>query len=488
MKNLIYCISFLCLVVSNYSCKSDVKDEIKSAKDDVAKAGTDIKNTTEELLSSVTSEGVFSVIITEDNSKPHLPELQSFVLATSGDTWLMLAGRTNGMHDFADYTEESFPHQDFNTNIYVCDATACKTMPVSVLPMPYQSMFRATNLQHYQDGNYLYITGGYGENLNPTNNILEDWDTYNFMARIDVSGMIAAVNSGNRNAIIESVIFGEDDAVEATGGELFKMGEYFYLTGGHKFNGVFSYKSKGSSTQFYLDAVHRFKLSESNGKLVVNDFSKITDGLSDSLTQFRRRDLPVTTGLHLKNGLLEPSVIMFSGVFTSSQNIIPGLKSDAAFTNPIHIFNDGTYKLDQSYIQTTNIYAAANFTVYDDNTKTLHSTILGGIGEKNGGHGFTNKVLTINTPLNGGVTTETQQDSIPSNHMFGAESNIILSDAKKIAIGDGVFDITNMNAGEIMQIGTFYGGIESDVLNPGGFGSGLSKASNKLWNISIKKN
>lgn len=477
MKNLIYCMAFFCLVISTYSsCKNNVAD----------------KNRTDTAIETVASSNSltapFSVIVSSDTSRPHLPDLQSFVMATSGDTWLMFAGRTNGMHDFADYTEKSFPHQDFNTNIYVCDAKACKTMPVSAIPMPYQSMFRATNLQHYQDGNDLYITGGYGENPNPTNNILEDWDTYNYMAKINVSGMIAAVNSGDRNALKNSMVFGQDDAVEATGGELFKMGDYFYLTGGHKFNGVFSHTSKGSSTQVYLDAVHRFKLSESNGQLVVSDFTKVTDGLSDSLTQFRRRDLPVTTGLQLKSGLLEPSVIMFSGVFTSPQNNIPGLKSDAAFTNPIHIFNDGTYKLDQSYAQGTNIYAAANFTVYDSNTKTLHSTILGGIGDKNGGHGFTNKVLTINTPLSGGNTTETQQDSIPSKHMFGAESNIVLSNAKKIAVSDDVFDITNMSSGEIMQIGTFYGGIEADVLNPGGFGTGLSKASNKLWTVSIKKN
>lgn len=468
----------LCVLLNMYACKSDKSNSPTTTYEDKG----------EVLAQEVANKAPFSVVISEDLSRPFLPALQSFVMATSDDNWLMFAGRTNGMHDFDDYTEKSFPHQDFNTEIYACNSSYCKSMSVSDIPMPYQSMFRATNLQHYQDGNYLYITGGYGENPNKTNNILEDWDTYDYMAKIDLKGMIAAINANSKTALNASIVFGKDSAVEATGGELFKMGDYFYLTGGHKFNGVFQHGKSGTSTQVYLNAVHRFKLTEANGNLTVTDLTKITDGLSDSLTQFRRRDLPVSTGLRLNNETLEPSVIMYSGVFTSPQNNIPGLKSDAAFTNPIHLFNDGTYKLDDSYTQGTNIYAAANFSAYDGNTKTLHSTIIGGIGDKSGGHGFTNKVLTINTPLLGGKTTETLQDSISSNHMFGAESNIILSNAKKISNSDDVFDITNMSSGDIMQIGTFYGGIEADIPNPGGFGSGKSKASNKLWSISIKKN
>jgi len=53
---------------------------------------------------------------------------------------------------------------------------------------------------------------------------------------------------------------------------------------------------------------------------------------------------------------------------------------------------------------------------------------------------------------------------------------------------DAVFDITSMQSGETISIGTMYGGIEADVANPSGFGAGKSKASNQLWSVSIKKN
>ena len=476
MKNLIYSLILLCATLINISCKSD-KSKIEKEKQPVS-----------ETLLSVSNTAPFSVIITEDTSRPFLPALQSFVMATSGETWLMFAGRTNGMHDFDDYTENSFPHQDFNTDLYVCNANKCNSMSVSNIPMPYQSMFRATNLQHYQDGNDLYITGGYGENPNKTNNILEDWDTYDYMAKIDVATMMSAINNSDAIALNNSMILGQDSIVEATGGELYKMGDYFYLTGGHKFNGIFQHGKPGTSTQVYLNAVHRFKFVESNGQLTVSNFSKVTDGLADSLTQFRRRDLPVVTGLQLKNGTLEQTVNMFAGVFTSPNNKIIGLSSTSAFTMPIQINNDGTYKLDQTFEQEQNIYATANFATYDSNTQTLHSTLIGGIGSSAGQDGFTNKVLTINTPLAGGTTNQTLQDSIPSNHLFGAESNMVLSSGSKVKGSDDVFDISKMKSGDKMQIGTFYGGIEADIPNPGGFGSGKSKASNRLWSVSIQKN
>lgn len=474
MRTNLYYLFSLSLIMFCFACKSDKTSSTSEY----------------EVEATASLSAPFSVIITEDTSRPHLPDLQSFVLATSGDTWLMMAGRTNGMHKFADYEENSFPHADFNDMIFVCDASNCNSMSVTNIPMPYQSIFRATNLQHYQDGNDLYITGGYGENP-LLSNILERWDTYDYMAKIDVSAMMAAVNNNDPTALNHSIVFGQSPVVEATGGELFKMNDFFYLTAGHKYNGIFSHDTSAhfpDPTQVYLDAVHRFKIVESNNTLAITEFTKITDGLADNLTQFRRRDLPVLTGLAYNNGVLEQSITLFAGVFTSPDNKIVGLKPDEAFTKPIQIFNNGTYKIDDTYEQSQNIYATARFTAYDSNTQAIYSTMIGGIGEKKNSHSFTNKVLTVNTPLMGGTTTETVQDSIQTSNLFGAESNMIFSSANKVIGSDDVFDISNMNSGDVMSIGMFYGGIEAEVANPSGFGPGLSKASNKLWSVSIKKN
>lgn len=440
----------------------------------------------ETIGSPITDDAPFSVLVELDNSKTHLPTLQSFVLATANDTWLMFAGRTNGMHKFADYEKKSFPPKLFNHTIFVCDASKCDSMPITSIPMPYRSMFRATNLQHLQEGNDLYITGGYGESFDASLPDKERWDTYSFIAKIDVAAMIAAVQAKDAKALNASMTFGQHDAVRATGGELFKMGDYFYLTVGHKYSDLFG---KGNQTQVYLDAVHRFTVSESGGELTIGNFTKITDGFPDDSTQFRRRDLPVAKTLRLVGGQLEPAITLYAGVFTTKPTKIKGLTSQGPFTNPIHIYQDGSHALDATYAQTFNVYACANFVVYDANSSTVHTTLLGGIGDNTKKVGFTKNVLTINQSLDKGkITTETTQASMTTTNHFGAEANMILANGNKVAGSNSVFDISSMKSGDVLNIGSFYGGIEAITANPGGYGAGLSGASSKVFKVSITKN
>ncbi|MEN0002570.1 MAG: hypothetical protein AAF798_00455 [Bacteroidota bacterium] len=448
----------------------------------------------EETVTTPPLEAPFTISIEEDTTRPHLPALHSFVLATSDENWLLFAGRTNGMHDFGGdhYEDGSFPHVDFNRHFFVCDATTCDSLPVSIVPIPYQDIFKATNLQHVQIGNDLYVSGGYGEN--PTGDTVwtERWDTYDIIAKIDVPALVAAVKTQDAAAAVEAMMFGQDKMVEATGGEFFKMGDYFYLAGGHIYNGFFSSEAaKRKDTlgvQTYLNAVHRFKLEEREGQLVVSDASKITDGKTDSTTQFRRRDLPIAKTLQATESGLTSAISLYAGVFTSPQNKIPELKANANFTHPIHIFQDGSYHIDTTYTQNLNVYAAPNFVVYDGTANTYHTTIIGGIGDGSPGINYTNTVLTVNHSLDPTIaTTESLQDSIPVNGAFyGAEANILLSEATKVA-GTEVFDLTSVKSGEQVDIGLFYGGIHAFVNNPGGYGRGKSIASNKVFRMKITK-
>lgn len=477
-----------------FSCDSGNKKH-----DDSTTTGTE--ETTDQSDSEsdpVSTDAPFSVSVTDaSGSFPGLPALQSFVLATSSDNskWLMFAGRTNGMHDFSDYEEGGFPIADFNDQIYVYDlgSKSATSMPVSDIEGDVSHMFKATNLQHFQSDNDLYITGGYGENEEaaPTS-YLERWSTYDYMAHIDVDAMISAVENANVDDLNNSFIYGQNEGAQATGGELYKMGEYFYLTGGHVYKGIFSTKTDKTvtSSQVYLDAVHRFKLSNDNGTLELSDLTKITDGLADDATQFRRRDLPVTPAIQLTTGGITESVTMYAGVFTSPNNTVPGLQPNENWEWPIYIMNDGSYQIDESYSQQSNVYAAANFVAYDKNSQMLYTTILGGIMHDNTNE-FSNEVITINRPLSGDapVTTATEQTAMPFDNRYGAEANMIFSTANQVdGISLPVFDISNMASNESMDIGYFYGGIEADKANPGGYGTGLSSASSKVFKVVITKN
>lgn len=439
----------------------------------------------------------FKVVVTENTEKKGFPALQSFVLGRKNNKWLLFGGRTNGMHDFGgdNYEEKSFPIQDFNDSIYVYNFKKDKSVAVSadLITGAGKHMFKATNLQHYQDGNNLYISGGYGENDEVVaTKKLERWNTHPYMAKIDVKAMIKAVESKDPSKTInDAIVYVKSDVVRATGGELYKMGDYFYLAGGHVYQGIFSIDKNDtvSHSQVYLDAVHRFKVTETDGALAISDVTKITDGFRDDSTQFRRRDLPVTPALRLNGDKLEESITMYAGVFTSPTNKIAGLTGTSNWIWPIYIYQDGTYDIDQTYTQTTNVYSAPSFVTYDSDSKTLNTTIIGGIDNGNQQQ-FGRSVLTINHPLAASSTcTGTAQDSMSTTNRYGAEAIMVLEDKNRVkGIDLDVFDISKMKSGDEMTIGRFFGGIEAEKTNPGGFGSGLSKASGKMFDVKIVLN
>lgn len=435
----------------------------------------------------------YTVSIEEDSTRPFLPSLHSFVLGTSNENWLLLGGRTNGMHDFGGdhYEEKSFPHVDFNDSLFVCNSTRCYSMSVDFIPMPYRDMFKATNLQHLQVDDDLYITGGYGENEIPGSTVLEQYDTYPYMAKINLTSAVAAIKANDQAALISAISFGTDPAVQATGGELFKMGDYFYLAGGHIYKGIFSIQDSTASlgSQKYLDAVHRFKINDNNGSITITDFSKITDGYPDDSTQFRRRDLPVVPSLQKSSsGEFLPALTMYAGVFTSDSNKITGLISGANFTNPIYIHSDGSYAIDASYVQNENVYTCANFVMYDPSTQLLYTTLLGGIGDNTKNIGYTNNILSISRPLNGSPSIDHSLGEIPVDASFmGAEAIFIPNDLEMIEANSLIIDFSKLTTNRATLVGSFYGGIEAFNANPGGYGRSKSYASNKVYKVYVTK-
>lgn len=444
----------------------------------------------------------FSVSLEEITNKIHFPNVQSFVLAESSDAnqWLIIGGRTNGMHNFGgdNYEEKSFPIRNFNDTIWVYDYTQDKrySYPVDKIKAPGSLLFKATNLQSFQDKNYLYLTGGYGENDSiPYENLFERYETYADIARIDVEGLISSiVNKVSDEEVNQNIIYGYDEAARATGGELYKLNDYFYLAGGHVYKGMFSIKKDNTITptsQKYLNSIHRFQLSESDNRLELTNYTKISDGFADDSTQFRRRDLPVTPSFFPDtNGNWEEGLAMYAGVFTSPDNKISSVDPNGSWKWPIYIYKNGTYLIDSSFEQYTNFYSAPSFVAVDSNTNTVYTTIIGGIGSENKDV-FTNRISTITRTFNKNQSTYSTmaQPPIPSENFFGAEAFMVLHPENRLEGATlDVFDITKLKRNEEIEIGVFCGGIESFVNNPGGYGKGKSQASNKIWKVKLRIN
>jgi len=210
------------------------------------------------------------------------PSLQSFSHAKSGSEWLLFAGRTNtndslngGLHKMIgknNYASTSFPPTSFNENIYVYNVETDEVpLSISLTEMikvvsekykssyskdtlhKYRHVFKNTNALVRQKGDYVYVLGGYGaKDSVPSSGYV----TYNHVAKIHVPSMIALVK-GNYSRVHKTKLFsfGHNKSLVSTGGELYSIGDTFYLVGGHNFGGTAPTWSNG---QKYVDAVYPF--------------------------------------------------------------------------------------------------------------------------------------------------------------------------------------------------------------------------------------
>ncbi|MEQ9262408.1 MAG: hypothetical protein RLP14_04515 [Owenweeksia sp.] len=425
----------------------------------------------------------FSYRIEMNNSMTHLPALQSFVLGTSGDYWLLIGGRTNGFHGFGN--QQNFPFKKANKHIYAYN-TANNTLDsisINNLPPKLQEQYTSSNMQHFQLQNYLYICGGYGEiNANTPDS---NWVTYPTFSRVDVSAMINAVVNQDVNALANSVVYEENDFQRATGGELYKLGQKFYLVLGHNFEGPYG----GTSTQVYLDSVHVFTLTETDSSISIDpsSFQYISDNLNDSITQFRRRDLLVVPSVADDKSTV--GLTVYGGVFTSPV-LHDSTKANQPFRNPIYLQNGTTpsYTLDQNFTQRSNIYSSAFVTLYDSTDNVMFTTSFGGMGDTAVGAGdaFTKLILTIGR-ANPGNNTYTFYNANSMPDYLGTEADFIPSSQTMFNSEYGIVDFRSLPENTEVLLGHIYGGIKSKgpswdpVNNP-------TSPSNEVYNVYITRN
>jgi hypothetical protein len=384
----------------------------------------------------------------------NLPALQSFVFGQSGNYWLLIGGRTNGFHGFGSAT--NFPFKKANKFVYVYNTATNKldSMATAFLPTVLREQYTSSNMQHFQVGNYLYVSGGYGE----FHAKLPDstWTTYSTLSRVNIAQIINAVLTKNLIKFRTSVVYAKDNLTASTGGEMYKLLDgKFYLVLGHRFIGMYG-SSKAKQT--YLDSIHVFKLTETPSSINITAGSRqyISDNLVDSVTQFRRRDLLVVPAI--QKGGKGIGLTVYGGVFTSGAGV--------PFRNPIYLKGGAipSYQLDNSYTQTSNIYATANVEMFDANNDVMLTTAFGGIGNDvaSGRDDFTQKIMTISKNNRTNVTTEILN---PSNLPTFMGSESIFIPAPNVQMYNAQYGIINYNAlpaGTPKLIGYIYGGIVSN--------------------------
>ncbi|MFD2567161.1 hypothetical protein [Pseudotenacibaculum haliotis] len=473
------------------------------------------------------------------------PSLQSFVHAVNGEEWLLFAGRTNqsedngGLHDMTgNYTDTSFPPPSYNDSIFVYNVSTDTRTAISLDDMKatlkskypnnykaiqgFESVFRNSNPLVRQDGDYLYVVGGYGpQNFQKTAAKGYNFISYDHVGKIHVPSLVNLVKGDYANVDASKLFsFGRNKQLAVTGAELLKVGINFYAVTGHCFG------NNCSGFQKYQDAAYPFTISKDTlHQLTISLGNPITDvidptaTIADDLSNFRRRDQPIVPAIYKSpaNQKIQEGIAIYAGVFKAGNDNNLQAWNDAIYIHPSWANNEGRlFTQDKAYNQNNyNVYACPSFVLYDSASDISHTYLLGGIGDgkfsENGFlSGFTNTAVRIETNI-GQYPISSSHELIQPDNLFnkssqnkapfyGAEAILFANSSLPLTKAwytdangkwqqeeTEIIDLANAGDGDIV-IGHVYGGIEAFHANPATFGPRKSRASNVIFKVILKKN
>ncbi len=339
------------------------------------------------------SELPFSIDIEEaDFSLPN--GIHSGVTAIHDGKWLLLAGRTNGLHGF-DATD-NFPPSQQNTTVYVVDPKKKKVYTRSLkdagsgLSQKQIDSLSVVSPQSYQDGKTLYMTGGYG--INTANGT---FSTKNALTAIDIPGLMDWVmepkHSKKAKYYIRQIF---DPIFQVTGGYMTKNSDGLtLLIFGQNFEGPYTDSSNG----VYLEQIHRFIIDGDTKKLTIKKKETLPETRNPN---YRRRDLNVVPIVLKEDWDACQSFLALSGVFTEAGGI---------WTVPVFITKNGKAYMPNpsdpdTFKQGMNNYASPTICLFSNENRKSYTILLGGLSygffqdgtfQKDEDIPFINQVTTI---------------------------------------------------------------------------------------------
>jgi hypothetical protein len=377
----------------------------------------------------------------------NLPGLHSFVVAQSGGKWLVIGGRKDGLH--ARQPFNAFPAASNNTDVYVIDIITQQFWSASVnsLATGLREQLQSTNMNFYQDNDSLYIIGGYGYS-----NTALDHITYPNLTSVSVSGLISAITSSTSIVPYFKQISDQNFAVN--GGQLGKIGNTFYLVGGHRFDGRYNPMSNPTYTQTYVDGIKKFNLNNAGSQLSYSNYTVITDQV-----HLHRRDYNLVPQI-FPGG--EEGYTVSSGVFQISV--------DLPFLYPVDI-KAGGHTPQPSFNQYLSNYHSAKAAIYDSVNNTMHSIFFGGMSQ----YSYVSNVLTQdnNVPFVKTISRVSRDGSGNlQENVFSTEMPVLIGASSEFIPNHNVphykseiIKLSNISSDSVL-IGHIFGGIYSPQINP----------------------
>jgi hypothetical protein len=400
---------------------------------------------------------------------PNVGGIQSYAFAQHEGKWLIIGGRLDGLHRRQPWA--SFDLAGHNTSLMVIDPVAQQkwTAPLASLPVPLKEQLSSTNMEFAQDGDHLYLVGGYGYSATAGDHV-----TYDKLTAVNVPGVMEAIMDGAPIAGFFRQITDAQFAV--TGGHLNKVYDTYYLTGGQRFDGRYNPMNGPSFTQTYTDAIRKFKLADDGTTLSVTHLPAIVD--ADNL---HRRDYNVAPQI-MPNG--QQGLTAFSGVFQKTV--------DLPFLNCVNVDSSG-YAVNNDFSQYYNHYHCAFLPLYSASENEMHTVFFGGIAQFYDSLGvlvqdnnvpFVRTIARVTRDASGLMTEYKLPVEMPD--LLGASSEFIPNEGLPM-FPNGVLKLDELPS-DTTFVGYIYGGIASSAPNVFWINTGTeSTASSQVYKVSVVK-
>jgi len=396
--------------------------------------------------------------------------LQAYAFGLHNGKWLIVGGRLDGLHRRQPFA--SFDLAGNNNQLIVIDPALQQkwTAPITTLSVALQEQLSSTNLEFHQEGNYLYIIGGYGYNTATASR-----KTFDNLTAIDVPAVINAVITGTSFTNYFRQI--SDAKFAVTGGHLKKINNSFYLIGGNKFDGNYNPMGNPTYTQVYTDAIRKFNLTDDGTTITISHLPTITDSIN-----LHRRDYNAVPQI-LPNGA--EGITAFSGVFQPT--------ADLPFLNCVNI-DSTTYAVNNSFQQYYNHYHCAVLPIYSASNNEMHNVFFGGIAQYYDSSGVLvqdNNVPFVKTiarvTRNHGGTMAEYKLPVEMPGLLGAGAEFI--PIKSVShYNNEVFKLDDFTSDSTL-VGYIYGGISSTAANIFFTNTGTqSSASSQIFKVYVIKN
>ena len=455
------------------------------------------------------------------------PTLQSFSAGqTKRGEWVLIGGRTNGLHGFSNDGIQSFPPAQQNDRVWVYDPVRQRSwsrpLAQSGLGEGKQLSLSTTDAEELQQGDVLFRVGGYvydGAN--------RSFSTRNRLSAIRLDDLAAWAKNDLKRLPKHSVLSVAGEAMQVngadthlfavTGGEMLRGANrnQAQLIFGQDFNGGYTPGSSGLYTEQVRNIDIHYKPAQGELSYSVNSIS------TPQANRDHRRDLNIVNQLsRTGNGTLKRHGEALGGVFYGGNGVwtVP-VQIDLLTGQPTMANADDP----STFRQGINQYSAANLGLYSRNEDSQTNLIFGGISaiilDPSGqpyyvnpdndpnqafSYPFTSQIAAIQQQADGSWSQSIAgsfpnlKDADGQALTFGASSTFMPlapgQDRRVRYLADGVLDLDRLQSrsqpGDAVLVGYVVGGIASQVGNDfndlSTYGSTIaSAASSEIFQVLI---